>query len=74
VDGECIDLVHVADALAHSFGFGADVGELRRPLDPQAFDRLKLGAPALEQVVAGSFAEIESLTGLTGPGDRGGKS
>jgi putative nucleotidyltransferase with HDIG domain len=74
LERECIDLVHVADALAHSFGFGADVGELRRPLDPQAFDRIKLGAPELEQVVAGSFAEIESLTGLTGPGDRGDKS
>ena len=74
VDGACVDLVHVADALAHSFGFGADVGELQRPLDPQAFDRLKLAAPGLEQVVAGSLAEIEGLTSLAGSGDRGGKS
>ncbi|HEX7596960.1 MAG TPA: HDOD domain-containing protein, partial [Polyangia bacterium] len=70
----CVDLVHVADALAHSFGFGADVAELRRPLDGQAFDRLKLSPATLEQVVAGSLVEIESLTGLAGPGDRGGKT
>jgi putative nucleotidyltransferase with HDIG domain len=74
VDRSCIDLVHVADALAHSFGFGADVGELRRPLDAQAFDRLKLAVPALELVAAGSLADIESLTGLAKASDPGDKS
>jgi putative nucleotidyltransferase with HDIG domain len=72
VPRECVDLTHVADAMAHSFGYGADIGELHRALDLMTYERLKLGPSVVEKVVAGSFADIEGLTALVGSGDRGG--
>jgi putative nucleotidyltransferase with HDIG domain len=72
VPRECVDLTHVADAMAHSFGYGADIGELHRALDLKTYERLKLGPSVVEKVVAGSFADIEGLTALVGSGDRGG--
>ncbi len=72
VPRECVDLTHVADAMAHSFGYGADIGELHRALDLVTYDRLKLEPQVVEKVVAGSFADIEGLTSLVGSGDRGG--
>jgi putative nucleotidyltransferase with HDIG domain len=72
VPRDCVDLTHIADALAHSFGYGADIGELHRTMDLMAYDRLKLTPAVLEKVVAGSFADIEGLTALVGSGDRGG--
>jgi putative nucleotidyltransferase with HDIG domain len=69
---ECVDLTHIADVMAHSFGYGADIGELHRALDLETYDRLKLAPQVVENVVAGSFADIEGLTALAGSGDRGG--
>jgi putative nucleotidyltransferase with HDIG domain len=63
-DRACVDLVHVGDALAHSMGFGADVGELHRPLMPNALDRLHLAKQALERAAGGALADIEDLMGL----------
>lgn len=72
VPRECVDLTHVADAMAHSFGYGADIGELHRALDLTTYDRLKLAPQVVEKVVAGSFADIEGLTSLVGSDDTGG--
>jgi putative nucleotidyltransferase with HDIG domain len=69
---ECVDLTHIADAMAHSFGYGADIGELHRALDLLTYERLKLAPQMVEKVVAGSFADIEGLTSLVSSGDRGG--
>ncbi len=63
-EAACVDLVHVGDALAHSIGFGADLGELHRPVSPTALDRLRLAKQALEQAAGGALVEIENLTGL----------
>jgi putative nucleotidyltransferase with HDIG domain len=60
----CVDLVHVGDALAHSMGFGADVGELHRPLIASALDRLHLAKQALEKAVGAALTDVEDLTGL----------
>jgi len=72
VPRECVDLTHIADAMAHSFGYGADIGEMHRAVDLMTYDRLKLVPSVVEKVVAGSFADIEGLTALVGAGDRGG--
>ncbi|MCP4808616.1 MAG: HDOD domain-containing protein [Proteobacteria bacterium] len=51
------DLVHVADAMAHSFGYGADVGGLRRAVSPGAAERLELEPGIIELVAATSMSE-----------------
>ena len=53
------DLVHVADALAHMFGFGCDVGGLRRTVHPGVAERLGLGAEHVDLVAAQSVPDIQ---------------
>ena len=54
------DLVHVADAMAHTFGYGADVGGLRRSVLPGPAERLALEPGSLELVAAMAMPEIEA--------------
>lgn len=54
-------VVHVADAMAHSLGLGADRGELKRELQPAACAALKVDGPALEGVYHQAFEELEAL-------------
>jgi putative nucleotidyltransferase with HDIG domain len=56
-----VDLVHIADCLAHSLGFGTDIGELHRTLRVAAMERLELKAADLERVASRCIAEIEGL-------------
>ena len=67
-----VDLVHIADCLAHSLGFGADVGELHRTLRAAALERLGLKAADLERVVSRSMSEIEGLAQFSRSASRGG--
>jgi putative nucleotidyltransferase with HDIG domain len=60
-DRHIIDLVHVADGLAHAMGLGADVGELARKVDPGAETRLGIRARRLERVAGQSLDEIRDL-------------
>ncbi|HJN78079.1 MAG TPA: HDOD domain-containing protein [Myxococcota bacterium] len=53
------DLVHVADALAHMFGFGCDVGGLRRAVQEDSAMRLGLSAEHVDEVVTTSVPDIE---------------
>lgn len=53
------DLVHVADALSHMFGYGCDVGGLRRSIQPAAAERLGLSAEHVDVVAAKSVPDIE---------------
>ncbi len=71
-DGGTIDIVHVADALAHSMGFGADAAELARAVDPGAEARLGIRPRSLERVASASVEEIHQLAALFGapPGGR----
>lgn len=59
VDRTMVDLVHLADGLAHSLGFGADVGELSRQIDPGAVERLGLGVRDLEHVASRTILDIQ---------------
>ncbi|NLH49747.1 MAG: HDOD domain-containing protein [Myxococcales bacterium] len=57
------DLVHMANGLAHSLGYGCDTGELSRREDPQAGLRLGLQVRTLEAVAAESAGAIEEMCG-----------
>ena len=56
-----VDLVHSADCLSHSLGFGADVGQLQRQVDEQSIGRLGLRHVDLEHVASRALPEIEGL-------------
>jgi putative nucleotidyltransferase with HDIG domain len=56
-----IDLVHVADCLAHSLGYGADIGELYRKMDQQATDRLMVRVKRLELVASETQEQIRAM-------------
>lgn len=58
------DLVHVADALAHSFGFGGDVGELAREVDAAATTRLGVTSRVLEHAVCESLDAIRQMASM----------
>jgi len=57
-----VDLVHAADCLSHSMGFGADVGGMQRQVDDAAIARLGLRHIDLEHVASRALPEIEGLT------------
>lgn len=61
VDAKLVDIVHVADCLAHSVGYGLDVGELSRSIDEGAMVRLKLSSRQLEEIAAGALQEIDDM-------------
>jgi putative nucleotidyltransferase with HDIG domain len=66
-----VDLVHAADCLSHSLGFGADVGELQRRVDEQAMSRLGLRPHDLEHVASRALPEIEGLAQFERVGEKG---
>jgi putative nucleotidyltransferase with HDIG domain len=59
-------LVHVADALAHSLGLGADAGELGREVDADAVRTAGVSVQALERVASESLETIHDLARLLG--------
>ena len=59
-----IDLVHVADGLAHSLGYGSALGELARHVDPQASRRLGVDARVLERIASDTMDQIWEMTGV----------
>jgi putative nucleotidyltransferase with HDIG domain len=67
-----VDLVHAADCLSHSLGFGADVGELARQVDEQAMTRLGLRHQDLEHAASRALPEIEGLAQFIRRDGRGG--
>ncbi|MDD5308938.1 MAG: HDOD domain-containing protein [Deltaproteobacteria bacterium] len=72
VDRMLVDLVHAADCLAHSLGFGADVGELSRRVDPLVTERLGIKARRLERVASELIDQIGEMGKIFGqpPGAR----
>ena len=58
-----LDLIHLANGLAHSMGYGADKGEMLRSIDPFAKKRLGIKAKDMELVLAKSVERIEGLRG-----------
>lgn len=56
-----VDLVHAADCLSHSLGFGADVAELQRQVDDKSVARLGLRPQDLEHASSRALPEIEGM-------------
>lgn len=69
--GARVDLVHLADALAHTLGYGADVGELRREVDRHAIVRVGLDAARLERAASECHDAIRELGSALAPGGGG---
>ena len=61
---QLVDLVHVADGLSHSLGYGSDVGELARRISPEATERLGLEPGLLERVASETMDQIWELAGV----------
>lgn len=59
--GVLLDVVHLADALAHALGYGADAGELSRTISTEAASRLGVKVRRLERVAAESAPKIVAL-------------
>jgi putative nucleotidyltransferase with HDIG domain len=59
-----VDLVHVADGLAHALGLGADAGELARRIDAGAERRLGVRPRLLERVAGESLDGIREMASL----------
>ena len=56
-----VDVVHVANGMAHAVGLGADVGELSRRVARGAMERLNAPARSLERLLGDALDAIEQL-------------
>jgi HD-like signal output (HDOD) protein len=63
--------VHVGSALAHLLGFGADLGELHRQVDPAIAAELGLDVAKIERIACDTLDEIRELAAAISPGDGG---
>lgn len=73
IDRVLVDLVHVANDLAHMLGLGTDVAELQRALDEPAVTRLGLRPKQAEAVAAEAVDDVQSLAQLfLAPTEKGG--
>ncbi len=61
VDSVLVDLVHLADAIAHMFGYGADVGELSRTIDKEVASRLGFDVHSIEVVSSETESQIREM-------------
>jgi putative nucleotidyltransferase with HDIG domain len=61
--GPLVDVVHIADGLAHSLGLGADVGELARKVDGSALARLSIRRKQLERIASECLGQVSELQG-----------
>lgn len=57
-----VEVVHVANGLAHALGFGADVGELHRHVDGALVEGWGLEPSALPEVVSEGLEDILELS------------
>ncbi len=62
-----LDLIHLANGLAHSLGFGADMGDLSRTVQNESMERLLLDKGTIDRVVGETLInaiwEIGDLVG-----------
>lgn len=61
MDTSLVDLVHLADAISHMFGYGADVGELARSINPIVAQRRGLDLHSIEIVGADTEEQIKEM-------------
>lgn len=64
VDHTLVDLVHIANALAHMMGYGTDSGELARPADEAVIERVGVSVQQLEQVASDTVEQIQEMSQL----------
>jgi len=57
-----IDLIHFSNNLAHTLGYGADMGELARYDSPEAAKRLGVSLESVERVATDTIEEIEEMS------------
>ncbi|MFQ5699657.1 MAG: HDOD domain-containing protein [Myxococcota bacterium] len=67
-----VDLVHVSDGLAYALGFGSDIGELARRIQPSVIERLGLRVQALEAVACEAMGAIRVMGTMRGEPDGAG--
>jgi len=60
-DSVLVDLVHLADAMAHMFGYGADVGGLSRTVDKEVASRLGFDVHSIEAVSSETESQIREM-------------
>lgn len=63
-----LDLVHVADCLAHVLGFTSDIGGLHRDLDERALTRLALDDDCIDRAIARGAEAVSYMTDHFGGG------
>ncbi len=63
-DQHAVDLVHAANSMAHLFGYGADVGELKRRVEPDVSERLGLSTQDLEATISRALSDIQDMISL----------
>lgn len=67
-DQRLLDLVHLADCLAHTMGYGSDAGELARQSRGEVGRRLGLAVQKIERVASATLDEIQEMAALLTPG------
>lgn len=55
------DIVHLADALSHAFGYGSDIGDLGRKAEHSVSERLQVHARSLETIASEAVGEIARI-------------
>jgi putative nucleotidyltransferase with HDIG domain len=61
-----VDVVHVANVLAQSFGLGTDIGELSRHFSSEAAGRLGLDREGLDRLMGESFDDVMTYAHVMG--------
>ena len=59
-----VDLIHTADSLSHTLGYGSDVGELSRLVSAGATERLGLEQGLLERIASETMDQIWEMAGI----------
>jgi putative nucleotidyltransferase with HDIG domain len=68
IDRNLVDLVHIANGLAHSSGYGNELDEVSRRIDNQAFVRIGVRVNTIEKVLATTEEQINQLVATFGQG------
>jgi putative nucleotidyltransferase with HDIG domain len=65
-DQQLVDLVQAANCLAHSLGYGSDVGGLARSVAPEVVQRLGIKVQRLESVACATLDAVQDMARLSG--------
>jgi HD-like signal output (HDOD) protein len=57
-------IVHVANGLAHLFGFVSDIGEMSREVNSAVLEHLHLGSGDLQEIASNALGPIRDMGGV----------